>query len=290
MDPHFAKHAAMNAGADEEYARFQARYAAQRRALEQSTKDPPRTSYFFGLDLGQSQENTALAVVERTTDSLPGDFKRRVHLHAIRWLKRWPMGTKYAAIFGDLAELVRHPMFAYPQLAVHKTDVGQTLVDMLARAQLPVYLVPIHVTAGYATSYVDSWHVPKKELVTGLQIVLQARRLTIAKGLPEAETLAKELEKFRMRPPAAGSTVYESLAERDHDDLVFAVALACWLGERSTGFEATTPVPCDRLGTASDRLWARYHSGRSHARDFGLFGMGRDQDRRDTQIRPSPDL
>jgi hypothetical protein len=38
-----------------------------------------------------------------------------------------------------------------------------------------------------------SYHVPKKELVTALQLVLQGRRLRIARDLPEAARLVREL-------------------------------------------------------------------------------------------------
>ena len=47
-----------------------------------------------------------------------------------------------------------------------------------------------------------------------------------------AETLARELELFRVKVTASRSEVYESWRERDHDDLVLALALACWAGTR----------------------------------------------------------
>jgi hypothetical protein len=43
--------------------------------------------------------------------------------------------------------------------------------------------------------------------------------------------LARELQTFKIKMTAAGNETLESWRERDHDDLVLAVALAAWAGE-----------------------------------------------------------
>jgi len=40
--------------------------------------------------------------------------------------------------------------------------------------------------------------------------------------------LARELETFQVKLTEAGNETFESWRERDHDDLVLAVALVCW--------------------------------------------------------------
>jgi len=45
----------------------------------------------------------------------------------------------------------------------------------------------------------DGFHVPKKELVSTIQVLLQARRVQIASGLPYAETLARERQNFKVK-------------------------------------------------------------------------------------------
>jgi hypothetical protein len=65
--------------------------------------------------------------------------------------------------------------------------------------------------------------------------------LKIAKGLPEAENLAHELSSFKVKVNVnSGKETFESWRERDHDDLVLAVALAAWLGEYSAVRETST--------------------------------------------------
>jgi hypothetical protein len=72
--------------------------------------------------------------------------------------------------------------------------------------------------------------VAKKELVSVLQVLLQSRRLKIA-PLPERDLLLREFQTFRVKVTAAANETFEAWRERDHDDMVPAVAIAAWLGE-----------------------------------------------------------
>jgi hypothetical protein len=66
------------------------------------------------------------------------------------------------------------------------------------------------------------WFVPKKELVSNLQVLLQSRRIKIAPSLPEAQTLMEELLKFRTKVTAATQDPLDSWREgpRDPGDTV----------------------------------------------------------------------
>jgi hypothetical protein len=74
-------------------------------------------------------------------------------------------------------------------------------------------------------------------LVGTLQVLLQTRRLRIADSLPDAPVLVRELGAFRSAPPVLRGESFETWRERDHDDLVLAVAVAAWLGELALGQE-----------------------------------------------------
>ena len=73
--------------------------------------------------------------------------------------------------------------------------------------------------------------MPKQELLGTIQVLLQTRRLQIAKALPDSELLVRELEAFRMKPPADSDDPTADWRDGPHDDLIFAVALAGWMGE-----------------------------------------------------------
>jgi hypothetical protein len=77
-----------------------------------------------------------------------------------------------------------------------------------------------------------SWQVPKKELVSTLQVLLQTRRLQVAQRLPQAAALERELHAFRVRITESAHEMFGAERERDHDDLVMALALAAWVAER----------------------------------------------------------
>jgi hypothetical protein len=58
---------------------------------------------------------------------------------------------------------------------------------------------------------------------------LQNGRLRVASGLPETETLKKELLNFRVKiDPRTAHDSYEHWRESEHDDLVLAVSMAAW--------------------------------------------------------------
>jgi hypothetical protein len=59
---------------------------------------------------------------------------------------------------------------------------------------------------------------------------LQAGRLQVARRLPLARVLVQELLNFRVRITEAANETFGA-GEGEHDDIVVAVALACWHAE-----------------------------------------------------------
>jgi hypothetical protein len=70
--------------------------------------------------------------------------------------------------------------------------------------------------------------VPKRDLIVGLQVLLQQGGLRIAADLKDAPTLLAELMAMQVKISAAGNEQLGAWREGTHDDLVFAVALAIW--------------------------------------------------------------
>ena len=206
----------------------------------------PEPTYFCGLDLGQAQDFTALAVLEKPVQK-PGDKGRPVY--SVRHLERWELGTPYTEIVKDVAKRVERPPLRDSLLIVDKTGVGTAVVDMFTEARLPVRLRPALITSGHAVTPGEGGgvHVPKIELASTLQALLQARRLLIVQSLPEAAVLGQELATFRVKVTTAGNETFEAWRERDHDDLVLAVALAAWWAEtmHSESYITCFEVPLD---------------------------------------------
>jgi hypothetical protein len=187
----------------------------------------PPIVYTAGLDLGQAQDFTALAVIETQGE----DAERR---HALRHLHRYPLRTSYPEIVESVTEVLgRAPLSEHrTTLMVDATGVGRPVVELLRRQRLRAQLTAVTITGG-TTVTEDTFgiHVPKRDLVSALQVLLQSGALHIARDLPLASTLITELQGFRVRISATGHDSYaagEDWRSAPHDDLVLAVALAAW--------------------------------------------------------------
>lgn len=192
--------------------------------------------YYMGLDLGQAQDYTALAVVERVEVPTEehdryGELKTVAHYH-LRHLERFRLGTPYPAVVERVRELMRTEILAgRTSLVVDATGVGAPVVDLLRQTCDAVNSITI--TGGDAVGRDGSdYRVPKRDLASTVQVLLQTGRLRIAPALPEAETLMKELLNFRVKITQQGHDTYGVWRDGDHDDLVLAVALACWFAEQ----------------------------------------------------------
>lgn len=187
--------------------------------------------FYIGLDLGQSHDYTALAIAERI--DLPTGGKSKAGCYHLRHLERFKLGTSYPAVVERVMGLLTtEPLRGRSKLVVDATGVGAPVVDLFRDAELNPAAVTI--TGGTSvTSVAGSMHVPKRDLVSTLQVLFQGERLKVAEGLPEAQTLVKELLDFQVKiNVATAHDSYGPWREGGHDDLVLAVALACWYGEK----------------------------------------------------------
>jgi hypothetical protein len=194
------------------------------------------TSYFIGLDLAQPNEFTALAVLERPSVPHQDSYTRRDPVYALRHLQRFPLGTAYPEVIRCIRDLLRTQALHGSVLVVDQTGVGRAVVNMVAaglKGGVDCLFVPATISAGQDVTLGTTGRlfVPKKELIGTLQVLLQTRRLQIARSLPDAALLLKELENFRMKVNVARDDTLEAWREGRHDDLIFAVALAAWVGQ-----------------------------------------------------------
>ena len=203
-------------------------------------------TYFLGVDLGQSNDFTALAVLDKTVPYV--EISREMEHKGVRYLQpgrqaqppvyacplleRVPRETPYPEIVDRVhAMMHRRPLVGSTRLVVDATGVGRPVVDMLRRRRLDP--IAITITGGDAVSRDGSgFRVPKRDLVGVLQVLLQTQRLKFASGLPSLSAVVQELLAFRVTLSPGGHDSYAAHRESDHDDLVLALAVAAWYGER----------------------------------------------------------
>ena len=209
--------------------------------------------FYVGLDLGQRVDHSAIAVVERPLPRLHqtampafSDWRSRQEAGQpllVRHLERVPLGTPYPRVVARVREIVKgHELAGGCSVAVDATGVGAPVVEMLRSAGLGCELHAITITGGErATCHSGmrgtEWSVPKQDLLSGVQLLLEQGVLRIARDLREAGSLVKELLDVRttVRTTAGsrGQMRVGADGHGEHDDLVIALALACWSAGRS---------------------------------------------------------
>ena len=178
--------------------------------------------FYIGADLGQRADFTAFAIVEREQAPRPWMVPQYQGLN-VRWLERMPLGTPYTLV-ARRAEEIAGKLYPRCEMAIDATGLGAPVVDLLRTGTMRCELAPVVITGGGKShSSGGRFYVPKKDLVAGLQLLLEKEELRIASRLREARALVRELIDVRMN----GS-------QETHDDLVLALALACWLAARPT--------------------------------------------------------
>jgi hypothetical protein len=204
-------------------------------------------TYIAGLDIAQQHDYTALSILD-----VQGDPPRVEVAQLIRW-----RGVEYPEIVRQVCTIMHSPPLwsaSYAlweqahqgasrcDLVVDRTGVGLPVVDMFREAGIAP-LVAVFIHGGREVNHKGlNYNVPKVDLVSGVQVLIQEGRLRIAPVLPEATTLTQELLNFRYTlNPATAHESYAAGREKEHDDMVLSVALACWWGEWST----RTAIPPD---------------------------------------------
>jgi len=223
-------------------------------------------AFVIGLDLGREQDFSAMSVVEYVnavpagtdlarwmrradevrTARLYGnwDFGRdlppaRKEWH-VRHLQRWPLGTRYIDVVADIGRFVRSGVFEQPEDSVYliadRTGVGYVVEELLTvayrRGDLPLHCWPVFATLTAAEEQNNPspahWNIPKKDVISSLQVGLQNGVLKVAAGIPLGDVLEREFTAYRMKITASGRASYD-IARREgegHGDLLMATGLA----------------------------------------------------------------
>jgi hypothetical protein len=173
---------------------FDARRRSTRASEEAEIATEETTEFVSGISLGQANESTALAILERGAPKADREYDRPLSSFFVRSLDRFPIGTSYPTTFERVTSLFQAKPLPGNVLVVDQTAVGDPVLRMLWRAKTAGGIRRVVITDGL-TAALDSqiWQVPKEDLVGTLQFLFQEQRLKIAADLPEAPTLVDEL-------------------------------------------------------------------------------------------------
>lgn len=206
--------------------------------------------FIIGADMGQAQDYTALLFIEQRVHPVvgseqdeEGQYEAFADYH-VRRTERPALGTPYPVIVDRIAKALLspnlNPVGQDPAVcALDATGVGRPVVDMLHEAGANIS--PITITGGNVAHYAADdgmWRVPKKELASTLQVLLQRGRVKLPTRTADPtvnqlnQTLEREMLAFSMKISTTGHATFEAWREKEHDDLVLGLGLGLWLGER----------------------------------------------------------
>lgn len=212
-------------------------------------------SFFIGVELGQVSDVTAIAVVESLTLPLlrmdeehsprwvsvhpvyQGPDGKEVREHppvnfALRHLERIPAGVSYPEIVSRFEAL--HRQLSKPVTILDATGVGKAAVELFRKTNVSVSVFTL-VAGDQVIRDGSNYRIPKRDVISSTQVLLQTGRLKIARSLPHAALLARELVNFRFKVGQDRSEDVLDWREGPDDDLVLALAIAVWEAERNPG-------------------------------------------------------
>lgn len=203
----------------------------------------------IGVDLGKSQDFTALSMAESHLDGEDESF-------TVQHLERARLGTNYTVIaqrltglHDKLLEAVQavnkkwlaikhqgghsHTMIAEPEVYIDATGLGSPFIDFLRRESPQLRVIAVTITSSdkdlqklVAEGY-DKLSVGKEALIGRLQVLLGAGKIKLPSS-PAGKDLAEELRVFRRKLNKSTGHASFSAEEGSHDDLVVACALSVW--------------------------------------------------------------
>ncbi len=182
--------------------------------------------FYIGLDLGQRQDHSAIAIVERPDPRLAWMTGQKMLM--VRRVERIALGTPYPRVVERVREIVQ--AIGECTLVVDGTGVGAPVVELLRSARLGCGVTAVTITGGEKASGSGlAWSVPKRDLIAEVQLALEKGELRIARHMKEVSALVRELIDVRLTAGlGTGKVRIGADGSGQHDDLVIALALACW--------------------------------------------------------------
>ena len=183
---------------------------------------------FIGIDVGKRQDHTAIVALEFTlsqsTQRDPVSFNYQTQAHLLlRSAESLPLGSDHLDLPSRIRALIAALPGPYKRINLIIDATGEsTLIEVLRRDRaLNQYpLTPVAITSGHQTTILSGNYkgLPRPDLLTRLRTAFGTDRISLPAATPGLAELEKELIAFR-----------SDGQQPEHDDLVFALALAVWL-------------------------------------------------------------
>ncbi len=180
-----------------------------------------KNEYYLGLDLGRKQDHSALIVLERCQRAVntryvdsTTEWEQRL---AVRYAKQWKLGTPYGDVAKEVGVIYRKiELLGKPILVVDQTGVGDAVFEMIKGQLRGANLEGVVINQEL-----------KRDMYAAMETNLEQGKLQIALDCQAAKELQQELLTVEIRRVGYGYK-YGAFEKNAHDDLVMALAMACW--------------------------------------------------------------
>jgi hypothetical protein len=172
----------------------------------------------LGVDLGETHDHSALCTLRQVGN----DFHCTL-------LERRPLNTSYEAINAGVAKLMDKQAYLDAALVVDATGVGRPVVERME--DIGLNPIPVVITGGVNEIHEPgdwSWRVPRKTLLTIVQILFMRGQIKLPSASPLTAELEHEIRNVKRRAKAGTNEATEIGRETEHDDIFFALCLAAW--------------------------------------------------------------
>lgn len=189
-----------------------------------------KNEYFLGLDLGRKQDHSALVIIERSQRAMNtryiDAYTKWEEFLSVRYAKQWKLGTAYGEVSKEVAAIYKKvEALGRSVLVFDQTGVGDAVYEMIRE----------HLRGATVEGVVITQEL-KRDLYAALETNLEQGKLKIPEDCYSSRELKQELLTVEIRRIGYGYK-YGAFEKDAHDDLVMALALACWrerIGHRNS--------------------------------------------------------
>ena len=199
----------------------------------------------FALDIGSSSDYAAGILLTR-------NIKKQKPLSNVRILgvnetinviqQKWvtltyhpELHTPYKTIASYTKNLLNDAQLAGDcWLLVDRGEAGNAVIEML----YDLNLSPLGIRSTSGTNISDSssgpgYNVPHTELIQALRVEVEQQIIRVSKDVEHQAKLLQELKTLKAKKTSNKKALhYEAAREKDHDDLVMALAMAVWFSRK----------------------------------------------------------
>ena len=187
----------------------------------------------ISLSLGTVAEPSGLVVVKPWSALSPPDGRESNpavgNQFDVKLIDRFPVGCPLPVIVNRVSEIASDKRVSRESIIL--LDISSVgTAPLRAFQSRGMYPAAIDLTNAGSEGFAnDAQHVPLRDALGAAQTVLQTARLRVASALELAKTLVSDLQAFDPKPIA-----HADLRGGRNADLVLALAMALWWGDRMT--------------------------------------------------------